>query len=201
MNIVFDDKQKLIMESDRISIKEVFHRYIGGDINKRGFCKCPFHNEKTASFMLYEKNKSFYCFGCGAGGNVINLVAKVFNITYYEAMKRLDEDYSLGLFQKVIKTETRRSKETVERARKQLKQEQLQLKQKDNYFKLLDYFKELQKMPLTKAVSYDLAFLERLLDKWLRFENKPFDRVPEDFDADALIYALKSKHREEVGNG
>ena len=201
MNIAFDDKQSLIMNSNNISVKEVFQRYIGGEINNKGFSKCPFHNERTASFTLYEKNKSFYCFGCGAGGNVINLVAKALNISYYEAMKRLDEDYSLGLFQKVIKTDARRSKEAIERARKQLKQEQLQLKQKDNYFKLLDCFKKLQKLPLTKAVSHDLAFLERLLDKWLSFENKPFDKVPEDFNADALIQALESKYkREEVEN-
>ena len=189
------------MNSNNISVKEVFQRYIGGEINNKGFSRCPFHNERTASFMLYEKNKSFYCFGCGAGGNVINLVAKALNINYYEAMKRLDEDYSLGLFQKVIKTDARRSKEAIERARKQLKQEQLQLKQKDNYFKLLDCFKKLQKLPLTKAVSHDLAFLERLLDKWLSFENKPFDKVPEEFNADALIQALESKYkREEVEN-
>ena len=195
-----DEKVEEVLRAN--NIVDVVGTYV--HLQKKGanyFGLCPFHNEKSPSFSVSEPKQMFYCFGCGAGGNVINLVAKVFNITYYEAMKRLDEDYSLGLFQKVIKTETRRSKEAVERARKQLKQEQLQLKQKDNYFKLLDYFKELQKMPLTKAVSYDLAFLERLLDKWLRFENKPFDRVPEDFDADALIYALKSKHREEVRNG
>ena len=47
------------------------------------------------------------------------------------------------------------------------------------------------------------SFMERLLDKWLLYENEPFDGVPADFNADVLIYALKSKftNREEAENG
>lgn len=80
-------------------------------------------------------------------------------------MKRLDEDYSLGLFQKQIKTDTRRSKEAVKTVIKQLKREQLQIKRRNNYFKLIEYYKELQEMPQNQAVLHDLAFLDRLLDK------------------------------------
>ena len=145
--------------------------------------------------MLFQKNKSFYCFGCGVGGNVINLVARALNIGYLEAMKRLDEDYALGLFNKTIKTDLKRSKEAVEIARKQLEKQRLQIKREENYFKLIDYFKELREMPVNQAVSHDIEFIERLLDKFLLYDNELFDRVPADFDADALIYALKSKFR------
>ena len=202
MNIAYADEQHRIMESVKIDIKEVFNRYIGGEIQKNGFCKCPFHSEKTASFMLFQKNKSFYCFGCGVGGNVINLVARALNIGYLEAMKRLDEDYALGLFNKIVKTDLKRSKEAIEIARKQLKQQQLQLKRRNNYFKLIDYFKELREMPLNEPVLHDLAFIERLLDNFLSYENELFDSIPEDFNADALIYALKTKFgdRKEVEN-
>lgn len=202
MNIAYADEQHRIMESVKIDIKEVFNRYIGGEIQKNGFCKCPFHSEKTASFMLFQKNKSFYCFGCGVGGNVINLVARALNIGYLEAMKRLDEDYALGLFNKIVKTDLKRSKEAIEIARKQLKQQQLQLKRRNNYFKLIDYFKELREMPLNEPVLHDLAFIERLLDNLLSYENELFDSIPEDFNADALIHALKTKFgdRKEVEN-
>ena len=202
MNIAYADEQHRIMESVKIDIKEVFNRYIGGEIQRNGFCKCPFHSEKTASFMLFQKNKSFYCFGCGVGGNVINLVARALNIGYLEAMKRLDEDYALGLFNKIVKTDLKRSKEAIEIARKQLKQQQLQLKRRNNYFKLIDYFKELREMPLNEPVLHDLAFIERLLDNLLSYENELFDSIPEDFNADALIYALKTKFgdRKEVEN-
>ena len=195
MNIAYADKQRQIIESVKIDIKEVFNRYIGGEIQRNGFCKCPFHSEKTASFMLFQKNKSFYCFGCGVGGNVINLVARALNIGYLEAMKRLDEDYALGLFNKTIKTDLKRSKEAVEIARKQLEKQRLQIKREENYFKLIDYFKELREMPVNQAVSHDIEHIERLLDKWLLYENEPFDGIPADFNADALIYALKSKFR------
>ena len=195
MNIAYADKQRQIMESNKIDIKEVFYRYIGGEIQRNGFCKCPFHSEKTASFMLFQKNKSFYCFGCGVGGNVINLVSRALNIGYLEAMKRLDEDYALGLFNKTIKTDLKRSKEAVEIARKQLEKQRLQIKREENYFKLIDYFKELREMPVNQAVLHDIEHIERLLDMFLLYDNELFDRIPADFNADALIYALKSKFR------
>ncbi len=195
MNIAYADEQRQIMESNRIDIKEVFYRYIGGEIQRNGFCKCPFHSEKTASFMLFQKNKSFYCFGCGVGGNVINLVARALNIGYLEAMKRLDEDYALGLFNKTVKTDLKRSKEAIEIARKQLQKQKLHQKRKENYFKLIEYFKELREMPVNQAVLQDIEHIERLLDKFLLYDNELFDRIPADFNADALIYALKSKFR------
>ncbi len=201
MNIFYLEIQDKIMNSS-LDIAIVFNRYIGGTFNQKDFCKCPFHAEKTPSFKLFRNNKSFYCFGCGAGGNIINLVSKALNISYVEAMKRLDEDYSLNLFQRQIKTDTRRSKEAIEAARKQLKREQLQIKRKNNYFKLIDYYKELKEMPKNQAVLHDLAFIDRLLDKWLLCENELFDGIPDDFNADALIYALKSKFvGEKVKNG
>ena len=50
---------------------------------------CPFHNEKTPSFVVYPETQSFYCFGCGAGGDVITFIKKINNIGYIEAVKFL----------------------------------------------------------------------------------------------------------------
>ena len=41
---------------------------------------CPFHNEKTPSFTVYPDTASYYCFGCGAGGEVINFVRNIENL-------------------------------------------------------------------------------------------------------------------------
>ena len=50
---------------------------------------CPFHGEKTPSFNIYTENGSFYCFGCGVGGDVITFVMKMENLDYVDAVKFL----------------------------------------------------------------------------------------------------------------
>ncbi|MGN0708360.1 MAG: DNA primase [Faecalibacterium sp.] len=50
---------------------------------------CPFHSEKTPSFYVYPETQSFYCFGCGAGGDAVVFAKKVNNIDYIEAVKLL----------------------------------------------------------------------------------------------------------------
>ncbi len=56
---------------------------------------CPFHSEKTPSFVVYPESQSFYCFGCGATGDVIDLVAKLFNLSSYDATKKLADDFGI----------------------------------------------------------------------------------------------------------
>lgn len=56
---------------------------------------CPFHSEKTPSLVLYPDG--FYCFGCGAGGDVIDFVARLFSLSPHEAADRLDADFCLEL--------------------------------------------------------------------------------------------------------
>ena len=50
---------------------------------------CPFHSEKTGSFTVYPESQSFYCFGCGAGGDVIGFIRRIENLEYVEAVKLL----------------------------------------------------------------------------------------------------------------
>ena len=52
-------------------------------------CCCPFHSEKTASCFVYTDTSSFYCFGCGAGGDVITFIMKIESLDYVEAVKFL----------------------------------------------------------------------------------------------------------------
>lgn len=58
---------------------------------------CPFHNEKTPSFTVYPENGSFYCFGCGVGGDVFSFVKLVENLDYIEAVKLLAERSGIAL--------------------------------------------------------------------------------------------------------
>ena len=50
---------------------------------------CPFHSEKTPSMVVYPDTQSFFCFGCGAGGNVISFIMRIENLDYVEAVKFL----------------------------------------------------------------------------------------------------------------
>ncbi len=75
---------------DSNDIESVIAGYI--DLRRRGKTLtglCPFHNEKTPSFTVYPETSSYYCFGCGAGGDVINFVRNIENLDYIEAVKFL----------------------------------------------------------------------------------------------------------------
>ena len=58
---------------------------------------CPFHNEKTPSFTVYPENGSYYCFGCGQGGDIITFVMKMENLDYIDAVKRLADRAGLKM--------------------------------------------------------------------------------------------------------
>jgi DNA primase len=69
----------------------------GINVNRHNKAVCPFHNEDTASFAIYPDSNSFYCFGCGVGGSVIDFAVNYFNMEPLDAVKQLDNDFSLGL--------------------------------------------------------------------------------------------------------
>ncbi|MBL7057809.1 hypothetical protein ISS03_00585 [Patescibacteria group bacterium] len=51
--------------------------------------RCPFHDDKNPSLCVYKESESFYCFGCGKAGNVVNFVSFEQNLDFYEALKYL----------------------------------------------------------------------------------------------------------------
>ncbi len=76
--------------SQRTDIIELVSGYV--QLRRRGRTYtglCPFHSEKTPSFVVYPENSSFYCFGCGAGGDAITFVKKINNLDYIEAVRFL----------------------------------------------------------------------------------------------------------------
>lgn len=58
---------------------------------------CPFHGEKTPSFNIYTEDGHFYCFGCGAGGDVITFIMKIENLDYLEAVKFLAQRAGMSI--------------------------------------------------------------------------------------------------------
>lgn len=83
---------------DRNDIESVISSYI--ELKRRGknlVGLCPFHNEKTPSFTVYPETASYYCFGCGAGGEVINFIRNIENLDFTEAVKLLADRAGLQL--------------------------------------------------------------------------------------------------------
>ena len=58
---------------------------------------CPFHSEKTPSFVVYDDNQSYYCFGCNSGGDAITFIMEVEHLDYMEAVKYLAEKAGLTM--------------------------------------------------------------------------------------------------------
>lgn len=82
----------------RTNIGDVVSGYV--DVKRRGrnlVGLCPFHSEKTPSFVVYEESQSFYCFGCGAGGDAISFVKRMENLDYVESVKLLAERCGLPM--------------------------------------------------------------------------------------------------------
>ena len=66
---------------------------VGSTSHYKGLC--PFHQEKTPSFSVRRDHQYFKCFGCGEGGDVFTFVMKRDNLTFYESMVSLAEQYGI----------------------------------------------------------------------------------------------------------
>ena len=75
-----------------INVKQAAERY-GLKVSRNGMACCPFHNDRHPSLKLNEEY--FFCFGCGAKGDVIDFVARLFDLSSYEAAQKLAADFGL----------------------------------------------------------------------------------------------------------
>jgi len=79
---ITDDDIRRAKEVDCENFIEVVRK--DGD---KSWAICPFHEEKTASFCVYQGDRGFYCFGCHVGGDTIDLVQKLYNKNFIEAVR------------------------------------------------------------------------------------------------------------------
>ena len=75
-----------------VTIREAAERY-GIEVRRNSMACCPFHDDKNPSMKLNEEY--FYCFGCGATGDVIDLTARIYNLSPKEAAEKLAQDFGL----------------------------------------------------------------------------------------------------------
>ena len=92
----------------RTDIVDVISKYV--NLQKKGsqyFGLCPFHNEKTGSFSVSPQKQMYYCFGCGAGGNVFSFLMAYENMTFKEAVEDLAPKCGVTLPQREMTSQER----------------------------------------------------------------------------------------------
>lgn len=111
-----------------LSMREIVEQY-GIKIDRRGFCCCPFHKEKTGSMKIYKD--SYYCFGCGESGDIFTFVQKMDDVDFKTAFKNLggtygdESDYRHKLYRYRIE----RQKETEEERKRRRAEEKQRILQ------------------------------------------------------------------------
>lgn len=126
---------------DRLTMRDVLLHY-GYEPNRAKFICCPFHNEKTPSMKIFEKD--YHCFGCGANGDVITFVQQLFSLSFPDALKKIDIDFNLNLYGEHTFDELRQShykqkQIQAERERKKREKEQTE----NEYWSVFDEWKRL----------------------------------------------------------
>lgn len=131
--------------SQSIDMKDAFIQY-GYEVNHSGYATCPFHHEKTASLKVYRDH--FYCYGCGADGDVTALVMKLFGIGFIDAIKKINSDFNLNLSLEAEKISLSEQISRAQKARRldEARRENEERKQQNSskYLELLDEYIRLE---------------------------------------------------------
>lgn len=124
-----------------LTMREILERY-GYTVGKKGFICCPFHNEKTPSMKIYEKD--YHCFGCQEHGDVITFTQKLFGLSFQDALRKIDADFGLNVYENHSFEEIRRSHYQQQALRaKREREKQKKQKAEDEYWAAFDEWKRL----------------------------------------------------------
>ena len=85
------NQSKIDEIASSLDIVEIISQYT--QLRKAGknfMGRCPFHQEKTPSFSVSQEKGVYHCFGCGKSGNIFNFIMDIDNVSFYEAVKKLN---------------------------------------------------------------------------------------------------------------
>lgn len=90
-------KSRLADEIKRqVSMPDIMRTY-GIAVSRSGYAVCPFHSERTGSLRVYDGDRGWHCFGCGAGGSVIDFVMQFFKVDFDSAVFKIIYDFRLNI--------------------------------------------------------------------------------------------------------
>lgn len=158
---------------ERLTTQEVVEFY-GFHPDRSGFISCPFHQgDRHASLKVYSGNKTgWHCFGCGAGGSVIDFVMKLFDIDFRQACVRLNMDFSLNL---IGERPSRTEQSALLEARRREAEEKAAFEQKYRemaaehryWWEVLKYFAPKPGERVLHPLYAEALFRQPLLEYWL----------------------------------
>lgn len=155
---------------ERVTARQVAERY-GLKVSRNGMTRCPFHNDKHLSMKI---DQNYYCFACGAKGDAVNYVAVLFGLSQFEAAKKINDDFSLGI--SIENTGIRRKQNSGVREKEKIptKEERIQFVQKKiggwvkdavnvllRYLRWMEFWKEFYK-PESMEAEWNPLFVEAL---------------------------------------
>lgn len=155
---------------ERVTARQVAEGY-GLKVSRNGMTRCPFHNDKHPSMKI---DQNYYCFACGAKGDAVNYVAVLFGLSQFEAAKKINDDFSLGI--SIENTGIRRKQNSGVREKEKIptKEERIQFVQKKiggwvkdavnvllRYLRWMEFWKEFYK-PESMEAEWNPLFVEAL---------------------------------------
>lgn len=151
------------MIKDRLSMQEVVERY-GFEVNRAHKMLCPFHNDGHPSMHVYSDN--FHCFTCGAHGDVISFVQKLYGLDFQKAISKIGLDFGLNLpVERKVTLRDYFKAQDIQKEKDRAKNQQEKLKKEfekayDDYAKLDCY--RIRYKPKSPDEAPDQRFLEAL---------------------------------------
>ena len=179
-----------------ISVKQAAEHY-GLKVSRNGMACCPFHNDRHPSLKLNEEY--FFCFGCGATGDVIDLVARLFDLSSYEAAQKLVQDFGIGPDKPPAAASLPKPERPLLKAYRQ--EEVRCLRVLCDYLHLLESWK-VQCAPKTPEDALDdrfveasqmLDYVEYLADLFIAAELEQRVKIVEILNKDGLIVGLEER--------
>lgn len=106
---------------ERVTTQEMMER-VGVHVDRRGMAVCPFHGDSDASLKVYlDPRRGWHCYGCHAGGDVIDFAMRWYGLGFKDAVARINEEFALGLpiGEPMTVAQRRAVRDEIERARQE----------------------------------------------------------------------------------
>ena len=178
--------QDVIDEVNKIDIVKYVGKYVGLEKKSNLYVGlCPFHEEKTPSFTLYPETNSFYCWGCGASGTVIDFVKKYHHLGFVQAITYL-LDYSR------IDPNNIQSKPSIMTFLQQYNKKQSQDKYVPHVILPYDVMNQYEESPIYEWLEEGIQ--QEIMDKYqVRYNSKDNRAVFPIFNSEGKIIAVKGR--------